>query len=77
MSGGRPVSVCSLRAEADRKRAVLRAFVAEMHRKRADDLVALEADPAALRSIKAIGGTPVDQGDRRHSGRSRRSAAGG
>jgi hypothetical protein len=28
-------------------------------RKRADDLVGLEADPAALRSIKAIGGRRV------------------
>lgn len=59
MTGGKPASICPLRAEADRKRTVLRAFVTEMHRKRADDLVGLEADPAALRSIKAIGGRRV------------------
>jgi hypothetical protein len=54
-----PASICPLRDEADRKRVVLRAFVARMHSKRADDLVGLEADPAALRSIKAIGGRRV------------------
>lgn len=52
--------IAQFQAEAERKRAVLRSFVARMQSERADDLLGLESDPTALRSIKAIGGRRVN-----------------
>ena len=49
-------TVAELQEAAQQRRAKLRTFVADMHAKRAYDLMGLESDPAAVRSIKAIAG---------------------